>query len=124
MAENLDTMTTRTSDTEERKLTNVIVRLAQVSMPIVLAALIPWGSWITYKVISLDEWKNIAPRFTPRDAEALELRVKTAAVDIYENKVSVIDRKMDAMAQNITELKIMLREHEARTQQTLQQRNP
>ena len=98
-----------------------LVKLSQILMPIVLGALIPWGSWITYKTISFDEWRNIGPRFTPKDAESLELRIRTATCEYMDRRMSVFDGKFDGIAKSLTELKEKLMEHEAKTMKSLKE---
>lgn len=113
------TKTAQEEEPDERNLkeTNFdsLVKFSQVLMPIVLGALIPWGSWITYKTISFDEWRNIGPRFTPKDAEALELRIKTATCEYMDRRMAIFDGRFDAIAKSLTELKEKLVEHELNT---------
>lgn len=96
---------------ENGALMATILKLAQLSMPLVLSALIPWGTWITYKTITFEEWKNLGPRFTPRDAETLELRMKDYANSQYERRVLTIESKLDTVQISLGELKAMLNRH-------------
>lgn len=95
----------------EGQLMGTIVRLAQLSMPLVLSALIPWGTWVTYKTITFEEWKNLGPRFTTRDAETLELKVKDYANSQYERRVLLLENKLDSLQITINELKFLLNKH-------------
>lgn len=107
---------------KESALMGTVLRLAQLSMPLVLSALIPWGTWVTYKTITFEEWKNLAPRWTSKDADAMRLEVKQWTVEMLEKSTANTDRKLDsilkdvnASGKDIIELKGLLREHEART---------
>lgn len=109
---------------EARKETggfDVLIKISQILMPIVLGALIPWGSWITYKTISFDEWRNIGPRFTPKDAESLELRIRNATCEYIDRRMSIFDGKFDGISKSIADLKEKLMEHEAKTMKSLKE---
>lgn len=90
---------------------NVLSKLAQAAMPFLLVTLIPWSTWVTYKTITFEEWKNLGPRFTTRDAETLELKVKDYANAQYERRVLMLENKLDLMQTTINELKFMLNKH-------------
>lgn len=114
---------------KEGQLMTTVLRLAQLSMPLVLSALIPWGTWVTYKTITFEEWKNLAPRWTSKDGDALRLEVKQWTVEMLEKSNANTDRKLDAISKDlnsaskdIIELKGLLREHEARTQKIMDAR--
>lgn len=100
---------------------DTLIQLSQILMPLVLGALIPWGSWITYKTIAFDEWKNQGPRFTTKDAEALELRIKTATCEYMDRRMSIFDGRFDSIAKGLTELKEKLMEHETKTMKSLKE---
>lgn len=95
-----------------------VIRIAQVLTPIFLAFLIPWGGWMTQKVIAFEEWKNIAPRFTQSDAQALELRAKTSAADIADARISQVERKIDALQTSMIKVELMIEKHMAATTPT------
>ena len=85
--------------------------IAQILMPVIVALLIPWGSWVTYRVICFEEWKNISPRFTDRDAVALEVKVKSDMLELLDKRFQILDTKMDLVRDTLGELKSTLREH-------------
>ena len=85
--------------------------IAQILMPVIVALLIPWGSWVTYRVICFEEWKNIAPRFTDRDAIALEVKVKSDMLELLDKRFQILDTKMDLVRDALGEVKASLREH-------------
>lgn len=91
------------------------VKLTQILAPFFLVALMPWGAWMTVKIITFEQWKNIAPRFTEKDAQALELKMRAEAVEIYDKKFNGLEMKMDKLQCDMSELKLLLREHEAAT---------
>jgi len=110
MNEQPQTKSEVTGSVTDFAIATTIVKLAQISLPIVLAALIPWGSWVTYKVIAIDEWKNIGPRFTASDAVAMETRVKAESSLLYV-KVGELASKLDTLNNLAVELKVMVKTH-------------
>lgn len=92
-----------------------VLKLAQLMMPVVLAALIPWGSWVTYKVIVLEEWKGTGPYLTQKDASSLKLEIKNEAYLLYERRVVLMEAKLDQLTVAVAELKMLLLQHEENT---------
>lgn len=103
----------------QNALLETILKLSQLSMPLVLSALIPWGSWMTYKVITFEEWKNQGPRWTQKDADALELKVKDSIYSRVDSKLEDIRKEIVGQGKDLIDLKLLLKEHETKTAQML-----
>lgn len=104
---------------EEKKYTLTFGLLVQVFLSITSAILVvivvPWGTWATQKIMTLEDFKNQGPRITQKDMDNLHMIIKNECTDYYDQKSGQIQSKLDAIAKGVDSLRERLIEHEAKT---------
>ena len=107
---------------QERKLIGelngkwaLLFKISLVLTPLFISLIVTWGAWTTSKVYAhdvaltrLESWKDIGPRFTAVDAQALELRVKEQVAEINERKFQALMAKLDELTMAINDLKVQM----------------
>lgn len=78
---------------------------------LVVVIIIPWSSWVTVSIIKFESWKNLGPRFTPADAQNMELKMQKFAMDLIDSRMQEINKKIELMAGDMRELTTIMREH-------------
>lgn len=104
---------------DEKKYTLTFGLLVQVFLSITSAILVvivvPWGTWATQKIMTLEDFKNQGPRITQKDMDNLHMIIKNECTDYYDQKSGQIQSKLDAIAKGVDSLRERLIEHEAKT---------
>lgn len=90
-----------------------------VTSTLLCVIVVPWGTWATQKIMSLDEFKNQGPRITQKDMENLKMTIKAECLSYYDEKAVQISTKLDAISKGVDGLRERLIEHEARTAKEL-----
>ena len=65
---------------------------------------IGWGVWVTTNIFEYRAWSDLGPRFTPANAEAMELRLTAGTDRKIEILASVIRKDLDEIKTRISEL--------------------
>lgn len=104
---------------EERKLAVPLAMLVQIVLAVTSTILtiivVPWGTWATQRIITLEEFKNQGPRITTKDMENLRMAIKAECFSYYDEKALQVTLKLDAIAKGVDGLRERLIEHEAKT---------
>lgn len=107
-----------TDQKQEGKPNGVISRVLQFGQMLVLAAVLPWGVWVTGQIYGLaagqaqlEQWKMAREKTsvaTMTDVELARLKVK-------DELMQTISLKLDAMMIKLNDVDVKLTRHEAAT---------
>lgn len=77
----------------------------------IITVLIPWASWVTVSIIQFESWKNIAPRWTPADADKLELKMQKYTAEYLDAKIDKIGVQLDKISKEFQDMSVLLKSH-------------
>lgn len=96
----------------------ILFRITQILVPIAAITLIPWTIWVTstmyakeIRIVKLEMFAGVAPRYTAETAEALRLRIMSdVEIKIASSTGKIADR-IDNLTAEIILLKLELTRH-------------
>ena len=104
---------------------SMLFKVSLVATPLAITLIVSWGTWATAKVYAhdlaigrLEAWKDIGPRFTPSDAQALELRVKQDIAAVNQRRFDEVIAKVEVLTTAINDLKVALAKYERQRNET------
>lgn len=86
-----------------------------VTSTLLCVIVVPWGTWATQKIMSLEEFKNQGPRITGKDLDNLKMAVKAESMSDFNMRDVQINAKLDVISKGVDNLREQLIRHEAET---------